>query len=70
MTAAALRIDLPDEATLIEAQELAERQGLVLITDGRELKYCPAHQIPLGHHRFAVVDRDAQRMPSGREPRA
>lgn len=61
---------VPDETTLMDAVEIAERQGLELITDGRELKYSPRGHIPLGHRRFVIVDKDARRVPAPTEPRA
>lgn len=49
-----IRIAKPDDALLIEVQEQAEQQGLVLVTDGRELKYTLPHLIPDGWTRFAM----------------
>jgi len=63
-------IALPDEATMLEVQEIAERHGLILITDGRELKYTLPHHIPPGHTRFALVDKDARRPLDPKEPQA
>lgn len=65
----ALRIAKPDEALLVEIQEEAERHGLILVTDGHELKYTLPHAIPPGHTRFAIVDKNAGRAPDPKEPR-
>ncbi len=62
MTPSAIRIVMPDETTLLEIQELAERHGLILVTDGHELKYTLPHHIPPGHTRFALVDKNATRV--------
>jgi hypothetical protein len=57
----AIRVEKPDSATLLEIREEAERMGLVLVTDGRELAYARPEQIPPGHLRFAMFDKDAAR---------
>lgn len=64
----AMRIATPDSATLLEIQEEAERGGLVLVTDGHEIKYTLPHHIPPGHTRFAIVDKNAQRPLDPKEP--
>lgn len=53
--AALLAVTAGDQALMIDVQEDAARQGLVLVTDGHELKYTPAHHIPPGWTRFAFV---------------
>ncbi len=53
--ALAMRIEKPDDTLLIDIQEDAEKQGLILITDGRELKYTLAHfPLPDGWTRFIM----------------
>ena len=50
-----IRIEQPDDTLMIDIQEQAERQGLVLITDGRELRYTLAHfALPAGWTRFSM----------------
>lgn len=56
----AIQVQQPDTATLLEIREEAERLGLVLVTDGRELCYARPDQIPPGYLRFAVVDKNAR----------
>lgn len=53
MNAAALAGD----PLLADALDHARRHGLVLVTDGRDLMYTPAHFIPPGFLRFGVVRR-------------
>lgn len=48
-----------DHALMIEVQEHAADQGLILITDGRELAYTLPHFIPPGWTRFAFIHRQA-----------
>lgn len=52
-----MRVEVPDDTTMLEIREEAERAGLVLITDGRDLAYTLPHHIPLGWRRFALVDK-------------
>lgn len=61
-----LRIVKPDDALLIDIQEEAEKQGLVLVTDGRELKYTLPNMIPEGWTRFAMKVKP--RLVPAREP--
>lgn len=58
-----------DHALMIEIQAEAERLGLVLVTDGRELAYTLPHHIPPGWTRFALVDKNARRLDP-KTPRA
>lgn len=52
---------LPDEATLLQAVEIAAARNLELITNGREFKYAPRGVIPTGFRRFIVRDKNATR---------
>lgn len=50
-----LRIEHPDDSLLIDIQEEAEKKGLVLITNGRELRYTLPHfALPSGWTRFVM----------------
>lgn len=54
-----LAVVLPEDPTLAEAREHGARHGLVLVTDGRELRYAMPHAIPPGYLRFALFARRA-----------
>lgn len=62
-----LPVTRDDEARMIDVQDDGARRGLVLVTDGRELKYTLPHLIPPGWLRFAMIHRIA-RAPDPREP--
>ena len=64
-----VRVVKPDERLLIDVQREAEEHGLILVTDGHELKYTLPHHIPPGHTRFALVDKNAGRLDP-KEPKA
>jgi len=64
-----LRIIAPDDRLLLDVQREAEEHGLILVTDGHELKYTLPHHIPPGHTRFALVDKNAGRLDP-KEPKA
>jgi hypothetical protein len=51
-----------DHELMIDVQREAERLGLVLVTDGRDLAYTLPHHIPPGWTRFALVDKNAGRL--------
>lgn len=64
-----LRIEKPDDTLLIDIQEAAERKGLVLITNGRELRYTLKHfALPAGWTRFVMKVKP--RLLEPKEPRA
>lgn len=63
-----MRIVVPEDTLLIEIQEQAEKHGLILITDGRDMKYTWPNMIPQGWTRFAI--RVKPRRLDPREPRA
>jgi hypothetical protein len=65
--AVAIRIVKPDDALLIEVQDEAEKHGLVLITDGHELKYMPkGWPLPERHTYFRLRPKHALRVvPKG-----
>lgn len=60
---AIVRVEKPGETTMLEILEEAERAGLVLVSDGRELAYTRPHHIPPGWRRFAMVHKSPQPDP-------
>ena len=69
VTACVVRVVAPDDRLLLDVQREAEEHGLILVTDGHELKYTLPHHNPPGHTRFALVDKNAGRVDP-KEPRA
>jgi hypothetical protein len=62
-------IEQSDEVLLIDIQGEAEKRGLVLITNGRELRYTLKHfPLPEGWTRFVM--RVKPRLLDPRAPRA
>jgi hypothetical protein len=64
-----IRVDKPAESLLIDVLAEAEKKGLILITDGRELRYTLPHfPLPDGWTRFIVKVRPRRLDPKA--PRA
>lgn len=57
----------PNHELLIDVLDEAEQRGLILITDGFELKYTLPNAIPLGWTRFVMKAKP--RLLDPKEPR-
>lgn len=70
MTAVAMRMVFPNDALVADIEAHAKRHGLVVVTDGHELRYIQrGTPLPPGHHRFAIVDKGARRPLDPKVPR-
>lgn len=70
MSAALAMLITPVHELLIDAQEEGERRWLILITDGRDLKYTLPHAIPPGWTRFAMKVKPRLLEVRPKEPRS
>lgn len=61
-------IDVHEHELLIAVIEKAEEQGLILVTDGKDMKYTLPNHIPAGWTRFAMKMKP--RLLEPKEPRA
>lgn len=66
----ALRIVAPPDTLVADLEDQGKRHGLELITDGYELKYVQrGAPLPPGHHRFALVAKNAASPLAPKVPR-
>lgn len=69
MSRVAVAFVVPDEQTMHDFQEEAEKAGYVVVTDGKVIQLARPNDIQPGFRRFAMVDKNAGRIDQ-KEPRA